>query len=260
MKKVFTWILVACAAGISLVSCNKTDSVFHYTTDGYFTITGDMNTGYTLYRDFGGIVKPDMNDVQKVLGEKGFENEKRAMMSLVFTQDDVKDIEGGNVIENAKIVGGDFVDVVAPLSLSDADAKGVTATDSIFSVSRVSDVWCYRGYFNTAIYGAVSINKEGKYIRPSINLVYDPASMEDNKLELMLYYNRHSSQESSTGLTTEFIRSYDISNLLSLVPGQDSIMVTLRMKGADATSCKIGRKDFLQQDYLPYKLSQTDTK
>ena len=249
-KKLLTLALLAMTAGATFVGC-KEDHKSTRMVSGFFTVAGDVNSGYTFYQDYGGIVKPNMPELLSLIGKDGFV-EDRIIGNFTFYDEDVKDVAGGKVIENAKFVSGEYMISWDAMAKGLADSKGVTLADSIFSVSRVTELWCYRGFLNVLSYAPVSV-KDNKIITPTYSLVYDPTSIVPNRLELFLYYNRHSSMETNAGPIYDTYNSFSISELASLIPGNDSVEVTVRVKGAELKPFKVGRKDFRRGDYEPYK-------
>lgn len=252
-KRILTWALFACSVGVSLVGCTDSDEKATLTVTGYFTVDGDVKSGYTLYQDYGGIVKLDMADLISNLGADGFGTNERIYSIVAFDKKDLKDVEGGVIVENAKLVSGSSFTAQKPISAAEAETKGVTAADSTFSISRMYQAWCYRGYMNFDFYAQYS-NVNGNPVSPSLNLVYDPATIEDDKIELLLCFNRHTSAEANLSVECEFFRSFSVQELLPLIPGgKDTVDVVLRVKGAEATTSKVARKDFVKGNYLPYK-------
>jgi len=255
MKKRFYSALVAIVAAIAIggVSTSCIEGVENTVyLQGYFTITGDLTNGYTLYQDGGGVIKPNTNSVLSLAGEKGFENNERAYFAFSYTESDVKDYEEGSMLSNAKLVSGYYLNTVKPITVTEATEKKINDNDSIFPINKMNYAWAYRGYLNTLINANPAVVNE-KTVNPDVNIVYDPDKMENDKLDLTIVYNRHAPQYANTGTYLEFVCSYPIYELASLVPGsKDSIDVTLTTRGIDPVSFKIGRNDLKKGNYKPY--------
>ena len=254
-KKVF---FMALAAIVAFASCdNDVESGSRYLS-GYFTIAGDAKQGYTLYQDGGGIIKPSLQSITAIAGKDGFANNERAFLNLSYKTDDIKPTDGGEMIAEANVMGGEYMPLHFPLTQKEADDKKVTSRDSTFSVNRISQVWAYRGFLNTLVNANVSM-KDGKRIAPGMNIVYDPAKIAENKIDFTIYYNRHTSKETNAGSAVDFASTFPLYKMSELIPGKDSVEVTIHIEGAKPQTLKIGRSDLTKDNYLPYK-KQTGSK
>lgn len=252
MKKNFkTLALVAFAACAMLTSCENEGDNARYISN-YFTITGDVETGYTLYQDGGGIVKPSTASIVSAGGKDGFGKNERAMLTFKFEEENIKQIEGGKIVENAYLLEGDYMPLHFPMTLEEAESKMITAPDSLFNVNRLIYTWCYRGYLNTRINAPVVL-RNGYVVRPGINMVYNPADIKDNYIELKVCYNRHSAKGVLSDGNQEFVSTFPLYNIGSLIPGDGEVTIKVSVDGAEPLTLKVDRKDLERGNYLPYK-------
>lgn len=239
-------------AVMALASCNKDDDGGRRYLSAYFTIAGDAKSGYTLYQDGGGIIKPSLESVMSMAGKDGFGDYERAHLSVSYKDTDIKTVEGGKIVEGAEITAGDYLPLHFPITKAEADEKKITSSDSTFSVNRLSEVWIYRGFINTIVNANTSM-KDGKRISPDLNIVYDPDKVAENKIDFTVYYNRHTSKETNASSAVDFASTFPIYKMSELIPGKDSVEVTIHIEGAKPRTVKIGRADLSKADYLPYK-------
>lgn len=251
-KNVLKIALMAMAMTLGLASCIGEQEESPAYIGGYYTITGDMSTGYTLYQDGGGIVNPDMQTIYQQVGKDGFANRERAYLIFSYKEENLRDVEGGCIISGAQLMDGNYIPMGDFISVDDARDKNIVSTDSLFNVSRIVGAWVYRGYLTTTNSVQYAI-KDQKEIYPTTTLVYDPASVSDNKVSLTLCYNRHAAQTAAVGYSKDLTTSFPITDLARVVPGSDSINVTLNALGAASQTFKVGRIDLRKGDYLPYK-------
>ena len=139
--KHFYSILISAFAAIALTSClgDSDESENTYTAYGYYTITGNFNSSYTLFSDLGGKVIPTMSSVANLTDNKGFGNHSRAMLYFTYKPSQVS--QDQQTITGAELYDGRYFDEYLPLSKQKADEALVTATDSIFQIRELNDVW-----------------------------------------------------------------------------------------------------------------------
>lgn len=247
-KKMFSLAMIAM---VCLTSCeNLVDSMKHYYA-GYFTISGNVEEGYTLYQDGGGIVKPSLQSIIDVAGKDGFADNERVFLALSYRTADIKPCDGGEMLVDAEVLRGECMPLHFPLSKQEADQQMITQPDSIFSVNSILHVWAYRGFINTLINANVS-EKNGKHVAPGVNIVYEPDKIAANKIEFTIYYNRHTSKETDAFVDADFVSTFPIYEMRELIPGNDSVEITLHVDGANPKTFKIGRDDLTKDHYLPY--------
>ena len=73
-----------------------------------------------------------------------------------------------------------------------------------------------------------------------MNVIYKEEDIKENAITLTMLYNRHTSKDAKKSIGS-FITAYPIKNLISAVPGNDSITVTVRTDGADRQVTKMAR-------------------
>lgn len=229
-------VLLGCAFVTSCVKTDVDDSKEF--VSGYFTITGSKDLGYTAYADGGGkatlAAGTDLSDAE------------RAQLSLQYNKSD-KSQEGGQVsVKNAQVVSGEFVTVVKPITLDEATAKGVMEPGKRAKVLKLLDIWAYGGYLNI---GASCYYKQenDKNIAPDFYLIYNPDYQAPNKLDLTFIYDTKGNNEGGGMRTGNLLRSYDISKLGSIVPGNDSVEVKITFDGiSDPVISKFARTTFVK--------------
>lgn len=251
MKKNFkTLALAAFAVCAMLTSCENEGDNARYISN-YFTITGDVETGYTLYQDGGGIIKPSTESIVSAGGKNGFGKNERAMLTFKFEKENIKQVDGGQIIEDAYLLEGDYMPLHFPMTPEEAESKNITSPDSLFRVNRFISTWCYRGYLNTMINAPIII-RNGYVVRPGINMIYNPADIKENYIELKVCYNRHSTNGALSDGNQEFVSTFPLYNIGSLIPGDGEVTVKVMVDGDDARTMKVSRKDLERGNYIPY--------
>lgn len=232
---------------------NEEDNEYLY--QGYYTVGGDASQ-IILYQDGGGKVYLDMTSVPK---PAEFVKQERFYLQFKYRLGDVS--EDGNSIRGAVLFGYKVIDIGSVLGSTEAAEKNITAADSLFAVNSFDGVWAYRGYLTTVVNARASY-KGGETIYPSCNLVFDADAVQSNRIRFNLCYNRHSAKEyNSSGqmIDTNGVGpyqlpcSYRLDQLDGLVPGNDSIEVTIEAKDlADKSLVKtfrLGRNDLHKGNY-----------
>jgi hypothetical protein len=246
--KYFYSILLSAFAAIALTSClgDSDESENTYTAYGYYTITGNFNSSYTLYSDLGGKVIPTMSSVAQLTDNKGFGNHSRAMLYFTYKPSQVS--QDQQTITGAELYDGRYFDEYLPLSKQKADEALVTATDSIFQIRELNDVWAYRGYLNTVINATYS-SVNGVNVKPTVNLVYDPATITENAITFNIYFNRHSEQNATSNGPVYFYTSHYLNFIDELVPGSDDVTITIKASDTVSKQIKVSRQNFHTGNY-----------
>lgn len=249
MKK--SLLLLALGAVLTLGSCAKIDDDDSKRfISGYFTAEGSLKDGYTLYQDGGGIAIPTRESVVSLTGKNGFKV-KRALLNISYKQKDVKDVGNGLVLNVAEITGGEYMVCHDVYSAEEAEKQKVSVADSCFKINKMLHVWAYRGFVNARLYADVSIKKD-MLVEPDANLVYDPADIAENKIDFTLIYNRRTSKSVVAATERPMSCSFPFGNLSEMIPGTDSVKVSIKADGVDPVTIKIDRKNLKQADYIPY--------
>ncbi|MBR5068441.1 MAG: hypothetical protein IKX25_03500 [Bacteroidales bacterium] len=246
--KLLKTLLFAAMAACTLTSCLSSDdeSENTYSAYGFYTITGSLTSGYTLYSDTGGKVIPTTSSVAEITDSKGFGNHSRAMLYFQYKASQIS--TDGKSITGAELYDGRYLDELYPMSLQKANEALVTAEDSIFQVTEFMDTWAYRGYLNTVVNGPYSL-VNGVSIKPTINLVYDPASITENAITFNLYYNRHSSKTDPSNGPIYFYTSYYLNDLDELIPGSGNVNVTIKCNDGTVKDISVSRENFHKGNY-----------
>lgn len=241
MKTKLLSLLATLCVALAMTSCLSDDDNNTQMLRGHFTIEGAYPT-YTLYHRSGYIVRLNPTSVTEVLGAKGFDNHHRGYFDIYYTQGDIVEdpVTRQITINNARLGSGSYVNTYEPLTFAEAEESKLSVADSVFAISQFNDIWAHRGYLNIAITAPYSIaNSYGVY--PTMNVAFDSEAITDDALTLTLLYNRHTAKDVQTG-TESFVAAYPISNLLPLVPGNDSVRVTINAEGVSPKTIKVGRR------------------
>lgn len=258
MNKIKSSLLMLSAfmGSLLLSSCDMGDGTNKFSDYGFFTVEND-GSGYTLYRDYGGVIRPAVNSVNDLTSGNGFKNGDRVYLIYSYTDNNIKTLaDKGSYIENVELVQGQPITLENILFKEEAEADKLLEKDSVFSfLNNVTSLQfgIYRGYLTASYNGRFSV-VSNKATKPSLYLIYDPAENErPNTLKLTAVYNRHTAadaQASSQG----FITSYPLSSFATIIQGRDSIEVTVDGLGFQKPlTAKMGREDLTPGNYLYFK-------
>lgn len=235
MKKFLCLLSVAVMSALSLTSCLEgSDKENTYYMEDFYTVTGNLATGYTLYSDNGLYVTLDKT---AFVNDKGFGSAERVLMTSIYTEKMITEDNKGLI--NPDIASCIIVPTTNPITLEDAVSSNVLDADSCASVSKL-ETRAYRGYLTattTAYYGDA---------RPTLNLVYDPATLRTDSIDVQLLYNIHGAKISSSGA---YYTSFRLEPLSYLVPGSNDVIVTIKCKGCNDIKLKVPRKDLHRGNY-----------
>lgn len=248
MKKFFSVIGIFCAlmTACTFTSCleEHDENDNEYTAVDYFTVDGNASQ-IILHGDGGATIIPSMASFKDAAA---FLKNERYLLYLKYRMADVQ--ENPLTITGATLIDGDVVNVTTPLDAQMAENMLVTSADSLHDILSVSSMWGYRGYITAVVKSRFSA-KGDKGIPPTFNLVYDPANIEANRLNLQLCCNQHR-VEGNTLATSyyEFAASFRLEKLAAMIPGSDSIEVSISCQGiTKPTTFKIGRQDLYRGNY-----------
>lgn len=250
-KKLFVVaaLFVSLLSGCMFTSClggNEEES--ESLGQAYFTVDGDASQ-IILHQDGGGTVIPVMADINK---PAEFVKNERYILQFKYRQMDVS--EDGNTVTGAHILAGEVLRTLDPLTAAKAEETHVSDEDSIFSVNSITATWAYRGYLNVLAKAYYSIDKENKGIYPTYNLVYNPESdIQQDRIRFQLLYNRHTAKDNTVYTSTstyESVTCFRLDQLAGIVPGSDTIEVTINTTGVDKPSVlKVSRTDLHRGNY-----------
>lgn len=250
-------MLSAFVGSMILSSCEMGDGTNKFSKTGIFTVEND-GAGYTLYADYGGVIRPKANSVSDLTNGKGFKNGDRVYLMYSYTDDNIKTMPGsGAYIDNAELIQGQQIPVEAILTQDKALAGNLLANDSVFSFANnvtSLQLGIYRGYLTATFNGRFSVvNSKGVY--PNLYLIYNPAENErPNTLKLTAVYNRHTAADVQAS-SQSFITSYSLSPFSALVQGRDSIEVSVDGLGfSKPLTAKIGREDMNPGNYIYFQM------
>lgn len=250
-KKLFTVaaLFVSVLSGSMFTSCLSGDDDDNETlAQGYFTVDGSA-TQIILHQDGGGTVIPA---VSSLASPSEFIKNERYILQFKYRKGDIS--ADGLTVTGAQVLAGEKLDVHNLLTTALAEQVHLSDADSLFAVSSISHIWAYRGYLNVLAKAYYSITKENKGIFPTYNMMFDPVQdVQPNRVNLTLLYNRHSKKDAtiiSSPSTYELATSFRLSQLSALVPGNDSIEMTIHVQGIDKPAVvKVGRTDLQKGNY-----------
>lgn len=242
-RKTFMAIASVCVA-LCLTSCLSEEEPTHYMR-GHFVIEG-ANPNYTLYSNDGFVIRLSPSSVTNATSGAGFGNNKRGYFDISFEEKDVKSVTGTDGkeehhITNAQLMGGSFVTILSPMSHASATDRNIAVADSMFAVTKCNDLWYHRGYLNMIVTAPYTV-KDSKGIYPTMNMMYDEQDISENSIKLTLLYNRHSAKGNDvSSMEGNFVTAYTMNTIKELVPGNDSITVTVEAEGIEAKKIKMAR-------------------
>lgn len=248
-KKLFSAasLMMSILTGCMFTSClegNEEDN--EGIGQAYFTVDGNASQ-IILHQDGGGTIIPTMSSFKN---PADFLKNERYILQYKYRVGNIS--ADATTITGAEIIAGEVLDVRNPLSAEQAAERHLSDPDSIFAVSSVTHTWAYRGYLNVLSKAYYSM-KDNKGIFPTYNLMYDPADVQQNRVKFTLLYNRHSAKSTTvvnSPSVYEMATSFRLSELSNLVPGSDSIEMTINVQGVDKPSViKVGRADLQKANY-----------
>jgi len=246
--KLFKTILLLAFSACVFSSCLSDDDTTEntYTAYGYYTITGSMTSGYTLYGDTGGKLIPTNESVANLTNSTGFGNHTRALLYFQYKPSQISSDQ--KTITGATLYDGRYLDELNLLTLEGANNALVTSADSTFQITEFMDTWAYRGYLNTVVNGIYS-TVNGVNIKPTVNLVYDPAKITENAITFDLYYNRHSNQNATSSGPLYFYTSYFLDDIEEQIPGTGNVTITINCDNGTTKTLTVSRENFHKGNY-----------
>lgn len=251
MKRLIDMMKAAalCSAAMCMMTSCLDGENDQHSAYGYFTVTGNQTLGYTLYQDGGGFVIPTAQSVSDLTNGKGLGDVERALLSFTYQEKDVA--QDKNSITGAKLYSGESLPVYDLLSTKAATEQHVLDADSTFAVGGISGLWVYRGYMTLIYSGQYAWNKDKNgYLYPVTNLVYDAEQQIPNELSLQLCHNEHRTKDEMPAGKRDFVMSFRLKDLQGLVPGQDSIKMSLKVLGIEKPyQIKVAREDLIKGNW-----------
>lgn len=247
MKLLKTFLMLAFSACL-FSSCLSDDdeSENTYTAFGYYTITGSMSSGYTLYSDAGGKVIPTAESVANITNSVGFGDHTRALLYFQYKPSQISADQ--KTITGASLYDGRYLEELYPMTIEEANESLVTSSDSIFQITEFMEAWAYRGYVNTVVNGVYSVVNDVN-IKPTVNIVYDPASIRENAITFDIYYNRHSAQNATANGPVYFYTSYYLNEIEEDIPGSGDVTVTINCDNGISKTLTVSRENFHKGNY-----------
>lgn len=230
MKKIFYLFFSATLFGLSLSSCIENDGENSYTAQDFYTVKGSYASGYTLYGDAGSYCTIDKSAFNSA---EGFGDIERVLMTVVYTEDMITADQSG--LTNPNISECIVIPTDNPISVDAAASQKITENDSLFTVSSF-DVKAVNGYLTAYVYASYGT------IRPTLNLVYDPAATEQrtDSIDLQLCYNPHTSSHSYSG---SYYSCFRLDPFVS-IPGSNDVVMKVSCKGCSDVTIKVKRSAF----------------
>lgn len=266
-KSIFSTLFISSILFFS--SCMGDGSSTAYIT-GMFSV-GKEGNNYVLYRDYGGVVYPTYETA------KNLKEGERYWLNCQYSDNNLKNIDGkGTYIANAEILEGQTMIKQDLLTVEEAVNGNLHSADSVFTNLSVAYLGAYRGFFTISFTGQYSIikycekckavypdsettcsnencNKKTlslKAVQPSMNAIYET---KDNQLNLKLIYNQHTDKKTQKlAQSTTFYHTYPLSAIKDLIPGHDSIKVSVNIEGMTIKDAELpmGREDLTPGNYL----------
>ena len=189
MEKRFKCVLFCCIAFLPLfiTSCSDDENAPAYNTR-------QVVTRATLLGEYGYIWGfPDGGDLLSIRYKTyDLEGSQRGVYEFYYPEDSqertIGDIEFS---ENVRVIPREIYEVIRPVTLAEAEARGITNPDSL-SVPEDIDITFARGYLDLDLplkaQGAVTGQGER---HASVDLMYDPSTLASDAIRLRLLYRSH---------------------------------------------------------------------
>lgn len=245
---------VALASVFTFSSClNDDDNSSYANYRAYVTIAGDEALGYTFYTDFGSTLKPTSTSVQQVLPGLSQSGVKRAFIAfdLASETENGKNLETGetyNIIVRSDYSANYAIPTYETVMSREETDSLHTANERINNVE--SSIWAINGYVNAQLTISYELNKSFY-----LNTYYteQDIDIDNNTLNLNLYYNSHSEYANNQGTSVFSFKLPE--QVAGNFPG-DSINLVLNAiteyEGKELTKvaeCKVAKKAFYAPMY-----------
>lgn len=251
MKKSFFY--AAFAAVMTLfVSCIDGEEDNSRYMQGVFTIQ-NAASNVVMYMDGGNIVYPTASSVNSLTDGKGFGSIKRALLTMSYLEENAtKNADDTYVIRDAELQSGGVIAVRNFLTLDQAEAQNILATDSIFTIdglNQTNGVWLYKGYMTVAYQSTYAV-RNTKYVLPTLNATYQYDVNNPSVVDVNLVLNKHYGKGDVTSGGSEFIESFDLTMLKFKHPELttvDEVTFNIHYKAVDGDKSltrKIKANDF----------------
>lgn len=235
MKKIFYVLGLALMASLTLTSClGDSDTENTYYAQDFFTVTGSMSSGYTLYSDHGTYVTIDKSAFNST---DGFGSTERVLLTATYTESKISADKKG--LLNPDISSCYAIPTTNPMTTEVAEASNILQNDSCYSVNSLS-CWAYRGYLTAMTSAGYSS------VAPTMNLVYNPNNIRTDSIDVQLCYNIHATSGTNT---CEYYTSFRIDALDNIVPGTRDVTMTIKCKGTQDIILTVPRQDFHKGNY-----------
>lgn len=254
MKKMKTTLklstlLIALVSVFTFSSClNDSDDTNNPAYYSYVTVTGDSAFGYTFYADNGSILMPTSASVEEVLPGLSGSNVKRAFISFDVV----------NAPADGQLVAGQIYQIVLASSYYSNYAiptyqtlRSIEPTDSLHTENeRINNVnnniWAVRGYLNAQL---TLDYQQGTTFYLNTYYTEEDIDVDNNTLNLNLYYNSKSNYPSSQGSSVfsfklpEELKGYNFNSdsiklVLNAITGYDDSQLS------KVGECKMAITDF----------------
>lgn len=238
MKKFFMLCAAALMMGCMTSCLDDGDIENTYTNEDFYTITGGLEMGYTLYSDNATYIKLDKSAFQP---GSSFGTTERAIVLTQYKDIHISSDRRG--LTNPTIAGYVPLPTTDPMSQEVAEAAKVLEADSCDNVAKLN-VWAYRGYLTACTYTYFGRTA------PTMNLVYDPATVRTDSVDVTLTYNLHAQSNTGSG---NYYTCFRLDQFDSLVPGSGDVVMTVKCKGTETQILKIARKNLHKGNWLEDK-------
>lgn len=255
MKHIFNTITSAALLAVSLFaipSCTffNDDKDYKLSSSAFMTIS-KIDGKDVLFMDGGGILLPSKQSVDGITDNKGFGDNKRAYIYFDYYEKELTYSETNKeyTVNNGDITFGRYVDMGEIKTRVDAEDCKLFEPDSVYKLDSFKQLWVYRGYLNITGLGSY-VTKNGTSVRPTLTLVYEPSEISENSIKFYALFNRHASKDAISYSNYELLDSFDITGFSSIIPGTDSVSVSVEAEGQKTLSYKFARKDFTFRDKI----------
>lgn len=226
MKKKNFFSIMASAAILFSSCLGESDHIGQLI--GFCTLNNSLNES-ALYMDGGGVVYLSPSSISTY--KEFLSKSKRFHLVLNYPEEAL--VEEGGVLKKittADIVGGSYINVSRPFTITEADSRKITSNDSINDVLDCAIYQPYGGYI-TILTRSLWLEKGGKGIEPTVSMVFEEVKDKSNEFNLTIYNNWHStdpSKESKQG-QTDFVNSFDITSLRNYIDNTDDITLNIKV-------------------------------
>lgn len=242
-------LLIALASVFTFSSClNSDDDTNNPAYYSYVTIAGDSAFGYTFYADNGPILIPTSTSVEQVLPGLKNSNVERAFISFDVVNGPADGILQANQTYQIVLGASYYSNYAIPTYRT---IRSFEPTDSLHTnnerISNINNnIWAVNGYVNAQL---TLDYQQGQTFYLNTYYSEDDIDVENNTLNLNLYYNSKSKNPTNQGssvfsfdlpeeVSYHFNTTDSIKLVLNAITGYDDSQLT------KVAECKVALEDF----------------